>query len=206
MQPTIKHYVNPMSERLTEFPMLFNDGDVKPAYLLTSVSKLLATDIPSHRLEELGLVKGIDFMVKNTTALPDGAVDLNVLGNVNGLRTVVSLSGVIKLVLRSRGDYSDRIVGWLSNRVIPKALKAYPTMHDNTVLTMFRYDLNRMADLTAEEINGAGDEYIGALVPRFNSKQTILGAVVIAAATAVAVHVVNKKLKTRRFNKAVHGS
>jgi hypothetical protein len=192
MQPTIKHYINPMAERFTEFPMLFNDGEVKPAYLMSSIGKLLSTELSTDNLRDLGLVDGVDFLVKNTTALPDGVVDLNALDVVNGKRTVVSLAGVIKVVIRSRGDYSDRIVGWLSNRVIPKALKAYPTMHDNTVLTMFRYDLNRMADLTAEEINGAGDEYIAALVPRFG-KQTIIGAVIIAAVTTTVVIIVKRK-------------
>lgn len=132
MQPIIKPYIDNLGNRLTEFPILFPDGEVKPAYTLASLVRLLNRSYDTSDLNRLGLIYGIDFIVKNTTDLPDGATDMNILGAINGKRTVLSLPGLIKLVMSENGEYM------LYNEKIELARSKSPNIIPGGFFLLFR--------------------------------------------------------------------
>lgn len=202
MQPIIKPYIDRHGNRLTEFPILFPDGEVKPAYTLVALARLFNKEFVIENLEDYGLIRGIDFVVKNTTDLPDGVVDMNVLGNVNGKRTVISLPGLIKLVLADKNEYSDPVRSWLANVVVPKAIKANPKMSDHPVLTMFRDDVNRLAletRLQAPDIGITEVKVNSSFVSE--NKTTIIIVAIVAVGTATIVYIKRKRKNNSEENK-----
>ena len=146
MDNLIKPYISPNGTRLSEFAMKFLDDEIKPAYLLVDVEKLLGREFTTHNLMDQGLARGINFLVENASDLPTGVQDLNVLGAANGKRTVVSLDGLIRLIMAERNEYGEKVRKWLSEIVVPKALRAYPTISDHPTLGSLRRDVNDMAN------------------------------------------------------------
>lgn len=202
MQPIVKPYIDNLGHRLTEFPMLFADGETRPAYLLSSVTKVLRVEILTQNLKDKGLIEGIDYIVKNTTDLPDGVSDMNILGNVNGKRTVLSLPGLVKLVMVEKSEYSDQIRSWLANVVVPKAVKTHPKMSDHPVLTMFRDDVNRMALETRTQAPELGitEVNVNSSFVSENKTAIIIVVAVVAIGTATIVYIKRKRKKNDEEN------
>lgn len=196
IEPYVKPYVSPLGARLSEFPMEFGD-EVKPAYLLTDVEKLLNREVNSTELERTGLVRNRSFLVKNASDIPDGVQDMNVLGAANGKRTVVSLDGLIKLILSDRYVYDNKVNEWVTNIVVPKALRAYPKYNDDPALVMLRRDVDRMGREIRQKAPELGLEE--ASFASSHKKEIIIGVVVVAAiVTAVTVYIVKRRKRKQR--------
>jgi hypothetical protein len=105
---------------VTGFEMFWPDGTYKPSFLLTSVRQLAERDIQSNHLRQYRFREGIDFMVVGASELPDTLLNQK---SMRGSRTVLSFSGLLRLVLRGTSDFSIRVQEWVVDDVITDVLR-----------------------------------------------------------------------------------
>lgn len=131
------NYVFDEHRHLTGFQMLFPDSEIKPAFLLTSLSDFTQCDFETKHLRQHGLRRDVDYFVVATPDLPADALGwynsskIEVPGRHNNIgdrrqgsrRTVLSLTGMLKLVTRARTDFGDRLCDWLYDEVVPSMMR-----------------------------------------------------------------------------------
>jgi hypothetical protein len=105
---------------ITGFEFLFPDGKFKSAFLLTSVSQLSGHQVVPDHLRQFRFREGVDFLVVNASDLPHTLLSQE---SMRGRRTILSLSGLMRLVLRGTSDFSVKVQEWVVDVVIPGELQ-----------------------------------------------------------------------------------
>ena len=144
---------------LTGFQMLFPDGEIKPAFLLTDIQSLTDQMIRTAHLRQFGLEEGIEFMVVNVSELPPTVLPQD--NGRPGRRTVLSDSGLYEVLMLTRSPLGASLRHWLSRKVMPAVFRdGYYRISDRDEELQ---TLRREVDLL-KRIVGFGSATLGDLV------------------------------------------